>query len=133
MRFTSLVAVVILVATTGGCLEPPMSAYFLKNSTSEILSVYSRYNDNPKFRKRWEVKPGESDILAEYRGSAGKNFALDEGLELRLQSAECTADVSNKSLREKTQTKNETKWVFDVVPEMLVCPAPRAVSASPSR
>jgi len=71
------------------------------------------------FENVGNVKPGESDVLALYRFTPVKNFALDQGFELRLQWAECTTDVSNKSLRERTQTESETKWVLDVVPEML--------------
>jgi len=119
MRFRLLGAFIDFATTVGGCMEPPLSAYFLKNSTREVLRVYSRDKFRPEYRESWEVKPGESDVLALYRFTPVKNFAQDQGFELRLQWAECTTDVSNKSLRERTQTESETKWVLDVVPEML--------------
>ena len=112
--------VMALVVATG-CMEPPMRAYFLVNSTREVVSVATRYNNRPQFRELYDLKPGESEVLAQYRTYEVKNFAIDQGLELRLAWSACQSVLPNNVLRRRTREDGKGRWILELTAEMLVC------------
>ena len=117
----SQILIVFVLPIEMGCLEPPATIFNLSNATTQHLLVSSRDAHTPEFRELWEIAPGQSRALYVYRTHKKANLALEQGLELKLKTNDCSSSISNSDLREKTKAEGQGRWVFVVQPEMITC------------
>lgn len=106
-------------ALAAGCMEPPATLFNLSNATRHELLVSSRDRHAPELHELWNVAPGETRALYMYRTGKKTNLALEQGLELKLKTSQCSRSVSNEVLRRETKTDGPGRWVFVVQPAMV--------------